>query len=251
MTAEARPVATGGGGAPADLPAAVRVQILATEHWGLLATRSLSWTESFSRAGMFLASLSAAVVALALVAQASQFGDAFIAFALVVLPFVLFIGLATHARLVAANVEDLYWVLGMNRLRHAYLELAPELEPYFITSAHDDPRGVLLSIGARPELSSPTASLLHALVTTPGMIAVINAMVGAVIVSKDGTIVGQGYHEMAGGPHAEVCALDEAGDLARGVLLAVQLWYQGRSYGDLEDRFGPVRFPSPTVPGDR
>ncbi len=240
MTAEARPVATGGGGAPADLPAAVRVQILATEHWGLLATRSLSWTESFSRAGMFLASLSAAVVALALVAQASQFGDAFIAFALVVLPFVLFIGLATHARLVAANVEDLYWVLGMNRLRHAYLELAPELEPYFITSAHDDPRGVLLSIGARPELSSPTASLLHALVTTPGMIAVINAMVGAVIGALATVQFGLAMMPGIG-----------IGALAFVVLLAVQLWYQGRSYGDLEDRFGPVRFPSPTVPGDR
>src|SRR6266550_4093931 len=46
-----------------------------------------------------------------------------------------------------------------------------------------------------------------------------NPMVGAVVVRDDGTVVGQGYHETAGGPHAEVRALDEAGDLARGAAL--------------------------------
>ena len=46
-----------------------------------------------------------------------------------------------------------------------------------------------------------------------------NPMVGAVVVREDGTIVGQGYHEQAGGPHAEVTALDEAGGLSRGASL--------------------------------
>jgi diaminohydroxyphosphoribosylaminopyrimidine deaminase / 5-amino-6-(5-phosphoribosylamino)uracil reductase len=46
-----------------------------------------------------------------------------------------------------------------------------------------------------------------------------NPMVGALIVRDDGTVVGQGCHERAGGPHAEVRALDEAGDLARGASL--------------------------------
>jgi diaminohydroxyphosphoribosylaminopyrimidine deaminase / 5-amino-6-(5-phosphoribosylamino)uracil reductase len=46
-----------------------------------------------------------------------------------------------------------------------------------------------------------------------------NPMVGAVIVSADGTIVGQGFHEKAGGPHAEIRALDEAGELAQGATL--------------------------------
>src|SRR5437762_7273230 len=46
-----------------------------------------------------------------------------------------------------------------------------------------------------------------------------NPMVGAVVVREDGTVVGQGFHEAAGGPHAEVRALDEAGALARGAML--------------------------------
>ena len=39
-----------------------------------------------------------------------------------------------------------------------------------------------------------------------------NPMVGAVVVTADGVVVGQGWHERAGEPHAEVHALDEAGD---------------------------------------
>jgi diaminohydroxyphosphoribosylaminopyrimidine deaminase/5-amino-6-(5-phosphoribosylamino)uracil reductase len=43
-----------------------------------------------------------------------------------------------------------------------------------------------------------------------------NPVVGACIVSTDGVVVGQGAHERAGEPHAEVHALDEAGGEARG-----------------------------------
>jgi diaminohydroxyphosphoribosylaminopyrimidine deaminase/5-amino-6-(5-phosphoribosylamino)uracil reductase len=46
-----------------------------------------------------------------------------------------------------------------------------------------------------------------------------NPMVGAVVVSPDGVVVGSGYHEVAGGPHAEVVALHAAGDRARGATI--------------------------------
>lgn len=49
-----------------------------------------------------------------------------------------------------------------------------------------------------------------------------NPMVGAVVV-KDNRIVGQGYHARAGTPHAEVLALAEAGNEARGATLYVTL----------------------------
>ena len=46
-----------------------------------------------------------------------------------------------------------------------------------------------------------------------------NPLVGACVVSDDGVVLGQGAHERAGEPHAEVHALDEAGDAARGATL--------------------------------
>ena len=50
-----------------------------------------------------------------------------------------------------------------------------------------------------------------------------NPRVGAVLVAPDGTIVGEGFHETAGGPHAEAGALREAGEKARGSTLYVNL----------------------------
>jgi len=49
-----------------------------------------------------------------------------------------------------------------------------------------------------------------------------NPMVGAVVV-KDNQVVGEGYHQKAGTPHAEVHALEEAGEAARGATLYVNL----------------------------
>lgn len=49
-----------------------------------------------------------------------------------------------------------------------------------------------------------------------------NPLVAAVVV-MDGAVVGQGYHQFAGGPHAEVYAIDAAGGQARGATLYVNL----------------------------
>src|ERR671919_3205312 len=49
-----------------------------------------------------------------------------------------------------------------------------------------------------------------------------NPLVGAVLV-RDSEVVGEGWHEGPGRPHAEVVALEEAGDRARGSTLFVTL----------------------------
>jgi diaminohydroxyphosphoribosylaminopyrimidine deaminase / 5-amino-6-(5-phosphoribosylamino)uracil reductase len=49
-----------------------------------------------------------------------------------------------------------------------------------------------------------------------------NPVVGAVVV-RDGAVVAEGWHERKGGPHAEVVALDAAGERARGATLYVTM----------------------------
>lgn len=53
--------------------------------------------------------------------------------------------------------------------------------------------------------------------------ALPNPVVGCVLLSADGAVVGEGYHQHAGGPHAEVVALAAAEDRARGATAVVTL----------------------------
>ncbi len=191
-TASVDGVRGGASGAPnpligtGDLSPSLRLQILTTEHWSLLSTRALSWNEAFSRATMFLSALSGAVVALALVAGATTFGRGFVTFALFLLPVVLFAGIATFVRLVEINHEDVNWVIGMNRLRHAYLEAAPELRPYFVTSSYDDEPGIMATFGA----TAGPGGFAHAFVTTPGLIAVVDGVLAGAIAATVGVYTG-------------------------------------------------------------
>jgi diaminohydroxyphosphoribosylaminopyrimidine deaminase/5-amino-6-(5-phosphoribosylamino)uracil reductase len=87
-----------------------------------------------------------------------------------------------------------------------------------------------------------------------------NPMVGAVVVSADGVVVGSGFHEEAGGPHAEVVALNAAAERARGATLYCTLepcCHVGRTgpctkrvlAAGIKRVVGAVRDPNPRVAG--
>lgn len=218
------------GGEGAETPIALQLQVLSTEHWSLLASRSLAWNESFSRAGMFLSALSGAIVALALVAQATDFGDGFRVFALVILPVVLFIGLTTLLRLGLANYHDGLCVLGMNRIRAAYFERVPEVRRYFVMPGNDDDAAVWRAMAMDPAI--PMSVIL--LASAPTLVAVVNAVLAAAI----GTIAA--IQLGANGGIATV-----VGVAAFIVLFAAEFWWGSREAQRDRPDFAPM-FPTPT-----
>lgn len=166
---------------PAPEAVAQKLQILTTEHFTLLNSRALSWNESFSRVGMFLSVMTGSVVSLALVAQAAHFGASFLVVAVMILSVDLVLGIITIARLLAINEEDVRWTMGMNRLRHRYLELHSDLAPYFITGWHDDHAGLAASLGWRLVERGTVARLAHGSTSLPGMIGMLVSVIAGVI----------------------------------------------------------------------
>jgi hypothetical protein len=217
----------------ADLDDPRSLQILSTEHWSLLATRSMSWNESFSRTGLFLSVLSASVVALGLVGGAAGFGRSFAVFALALLPVTLFVGLATFVRLDEVNMEDVRWVAGMNRIRHAYLQAKPGLEPYFTSGTTDDMIGIGRTF-AMTQTPTRANTFVHQFVTTPGMVAVVNGALAA-------GIVGIGLAALQGPDMISTIPIG----LVVGVLtIALQMWSSVRR-GRRVIGTWVSRFPSP------
>lgn len=143
LTMRSAPPATSDSAGPdAGTPLAVRAQLLATEHWSLLATRSTTQSEVLSRITTFLMLVSSSIVGLALVGQFTRFDWRFTTFALVLLGVLVIIGTLTQMRVGNASIEDLAHVIGMNRLRAGYVEIDPGIERFLVTSAYDDHKSV-------------------------------------------------------------------------------------------------------------
>jgi hypothetical protein len=164
---------------PAEATTAMRLQILAAEHSSLVATRSLAWNEAFSRVGMYLSLLSGAIVALALVGQGASFGQPFFVFGLVILPVVLFVGVTTFLRVGTSNYHDAQCVVGMNRIRAGYLQIAPDLAPFFVMGVHDDTTGVVRTMAFEPGISQ----FAHILAATPSVVIVVDSVLAATVVA--------------------------------------------------------------------
>jgi hypothetical protein len=195
---------------PPQQPASVRAQILATEHWSLLATRSMTWSEVMSRIVIHLTVLSASLVVLALVAQVNGFGMAFRVLAIGLAAAALVLGTLTGLRVHNASADDAAMLIGMNRLRSAYVAMDSGIEPYLVTSQHDDAAGLMASY----LMGTHRSTLSHVMGSTSMFINVVNAIVAGTL----GAIVAWA----AGGPAWVIATIGAASGLTYlGVVVAV------------------------------
>lgn len=205
------------------------ISMLSTEHWNLLSNRSLAYNEAFTRGGMFLTFLSMSFVGLALLAQATDFGGGFLTVTAIVLAFDLVVGLTTYGRIMGANEDDLRAVHGMARIRHAYVQFAPGLEPYLTSPFHDDILAVLTAYGP----GSPTllGTITYGLTTSLGMIGMIVSMLAGVLAGVVALVLG------ATGDVLVVVIGAAAAVFTFGVLLAITMRRIPNSQAALGTRF--------------
>ena len=151
------------------------VSIMTTEHYNLQGGRSMTVSETSSRASLFLSTISSTLVALAFVAQVAHLGTAFFVFSLVLFPSLLFLGLVTFERVLQSSIEDTIYARGINRIRHLYLEYAPQMAPYFILSSYDDDAGMMNNMRVQ-------AGWWQTFLTMAGMVEVINSIIAGAFV---------------------------------------------------------------------
>jgi hypothetical protein len=151
---------------PDSSPRPAAVTFVTTEHFTLQGARSQTIAESTGRAGMFLSAVSGGLVALGLIATASNAGAAFYAFGLILLPTLAFVGLVTFDRALQSGVEDHGYTRRIARLRGFYFQYAPELV------------GHLLSVppAERLRIQGLRGGRWQGFLTVAGMVGVVTAV---------------------------------------------------------------------------
>ncbi|MDQ6802369.1 MAG: hypothetical protein M3041_16235 [Acidobacteriota bacterium] len=163
------------------------LEILTTEPWSLLTSRTLGYQDISVEPRSFVAILSAAIVALAL-AHPTQLRPVSLLPAALLMTVNLCVGLMAFARGVAINYKDGRWVAGMNLLRHAYRKIVPELEALFVTAHQPRADQKSLAHGAPQHPANRAKSLA----TTSSVFAALNSVLTGALASDLTALFGGG-----------------------------------------------------------
>src|SRR5438093_10758536 len=135
----------------------LRFRILSAEYSALVQRLGSTSAVSAARPNLYFVFLSATGVALALISNASHFTREFEIFALAILLLNLLGGLMAMARMLHAHGQTVLYIQSLNRIRHFFTELDPDVRPYFTLPIHDDETGVVESASRHPSLWAMTA----------------------------------------------------------------------------------------------
>ncbi len=147
---------------------------------------------------MFLTFLSATLIALGLMSGAMGFSTEFLTITVLLLALDLFIGLATMGRVSTATDEDIRYLQGMNRIRHAYHEAVRAWSRTSSPGQYDDVVGIFGVSSSDVEFRS-RRSIIHGFTTVVGMVGVINATLAGVLVATIVLLVGSGTAAVVAG----------------------------------------------------
>ena len=150
---------------------AALMQALTTEHFALQSARAATIMESNGRVALFLGTVSSSVVAMALVGQRTSFEEAFYAFALTLLPALIFLGVATYVRVLQNGLEDLQYARAINHIRKRYLTLHEDAATLFLLSTDETELGAMQGV---------MSARWQALFTTAGMVAFVIGVITGV-----------------------------------------------------------------------
>lgn len=150
------------------------VEILTTIHFTLQSERVATISEANGRSALYLTAVSACLVALGLISQATALGSGFYLGAFILFAVLAIVGIITFTRVVQTGLEDMISARGIARVRRFYAEVAPGIERWFVLPVHDEISALHDEIGG--------GSRFQTLLTTASMVAVVTcALVGVLI----------------------------------------------------------------------
>src|SRR2546426_4150062 len=202
------------------------VSIMTTEHYNLQSGRSMTISEANGRSSLFVGAVSSGLIALTFVGQISHLGTAFFVFSLVVIPTLFFMGLITFERVLQSGSADVIYARGINRIRHLYLEYAPQMQPYFILSSHNESSLPIENLGVRHR------ARWQVFLSMAGMMAMLNSVLA-------GSFVGL----LLAAFNLSLVVTATAGGVTFLASVSLHQRYQWKQWMQLE-RHLPVLFPS-------
>lgn len=145
---------------------------LTTEHFVLQSATGTTYTEAASRSTLYVMSLSSALVAIGFLSDKEA---VLVPFMLTVLPTIFLLGVFTVIRLVETSLESMHCLRAIARIRAHYRTLGGDAQRLF-EARH----------GRWPEVPGPAVRLGSTLAfmgTTATLVAVLNNVVGAVVIA--------------------------------------------------------------------